>query len=79
MTLALSFPSTKHLAYGGFHSSTRDHGSVRVVVLYFMPTFSAFYFGVQMNLVRLLESLRGSIRQQIDEAEREEGPRSAPG
>ena len=58
---------------------SRDPHTVGVVVVYLMPVFGALYFGVQFLLIRLLESLRASIRQQLDEARREEERRPARG
>ncbi len=56
---------------------SRDPRSVGVVFVYLMPVFVILYFWVQILLIRLLETLRGSVRQQIDEARRE-GERRPP-
>jgi hypothetical protein len=52
--------------------AARDPFAGTVVILYFLPTLGVIFFGVQFHLIRLLETLRASIRQQIDEVEREE-------
>ena len=66
MLIALSFAS-------------RDPGSVSLVGGFLLPVFGVWFFRVQIVLYKLLETLKGTIRVQAEEAESQRKRAPEPG